>query len=306
VPSSDARSESRQQVSRDAPVTDFGAYLRQARERRELSLRQIAASTKISLMTLEALERGDVARLPGGIFTRGFVRAYAREVGLDPERAVREFLGCYPDQTTDEEPPPVAQQSVELDRERAPAWYGSVLRLLGVVVPLALVVAYFAVGGRLWRSSEPPAPPEPAITTSSVPPPRPSAEGGAARPTAEPATIEPDEVSAPVPTVPDDSRSSPGDLPAARLVVRLAPTEECWVLVRVDGGEADQQLMRAGEAREVRALDLIELTLGNAGAMVYSVNGQPGRKLGELGAVVKDIRMTPDNFRSFVSALQRP
>jgi cytoskeletal protein RodZ len=73
-------------------MNDFGGRLRQARERRGVSLRQIAASTKISVTALEALERNDVSRLPGGIFSRAFVRSYAIEVGLDPEQTVREFL----------------------------------------------------------------------------------------------------------------------------------------------------------------------------------------------------------------------
>jgi cytoskeleton protein RodZ len=55
-------------------AVDFGTYLREARERRGVSLGQIAAATKISLSTLEALERNDISRLPGG-FTRAFVRA---------------------------------------------------------------------------------------------------------------------------------------------------------------------------------------------------------------------------------------
>ena len=75
---------------------DFGRKLREARERRGLSLRQIASATKISLLTLEALERNDVARLPGGIFSRAFVRSYALEVGLDPEETIREFMGQHP------------------------------------------------------------------------------------------------------------------------------------------------------------------------------------------------------------------
>jgi cytoskeletal protein RodZ len=49
-------------------------------------------TTKISIVALEALERGDLSRLPGGIFSRAFVRAYALEVGLDPEATVTEFL----------------------------------------------------------------------------------------------------------------------------------------------------------------------------------------------------------------------
>ena len=73
-------------------MDDFGGKLRQARERRGISLRQIAASTKISIAALEALERNDTSRLPGGIFSRAFVRSYAVETGLDPDQTVREFL----------------------------------------------------------------------------------------------------------------------------------------------------------------------------------------------------------------------
>jgi cytoskeletal protein RodZ len=76
---------------------DFGARMRQAREQRGVSLREIAESTKISVSALEALERNDVSRLPGGIFSRAFVRSYAAEIGADPEQTVREFLSQFPD-----------------------------------------------------------------------------------------------------------------------------------------------------------------------------------------------------------------
>src|SRR5438477_1985189 len=75
---------------------DFGSRMRHAREQRGVSLRQIAETTKISVSQLEALERNDVSRLPGGIFSRAFVRSYASEVGLDPEEMVRDFLAQYP------------------------------------------------------------------------------------------------------------------------------------------------------------------------------------------------------------------
>jgi cytoskeleton protein RodZ len=68
----------------DRPVTDFGERLRRARESRGISLRQVANVTRITVRALEAVERNDLSRLPGGIFTRSFVRAYAAEVGLDP------------------------------------------------------------------------------------------------------------------------------------------------------------------------------------------------------------------------------
>src|SRR5216684_5716735 len=75
---------------------NFGGMLRAARERRGVSLRQIADATKISVSVLEALERNDISRLPGGIFGRAFVRSYAVEVGLDPEATIQDFIAQFP------------------------------------------------------------------------------------------------------------------------------------------------------------------------------------------------------------------
>ena len=74
----------------------FGSKLREARERRGISLRQIANATKISIGALEALERNQLSRLPGGIFSRAFVRSYAIEVGLDPDATIQEFIAQFP------------------------------------------------------------------------------------------------------------------------------------------------------------------------------------------------------------------
>jgi transcriptional regulator with XRE-family HTH domain len=71
--------------------TTLGVYLRAERERRGLTLRAISESTKVSLPLLEGLEGDDIARWPGGIFRRAFVRAYAEAVGLDPDAVFRRF-----------------------------------------------------------------------------------------------------------------------------------------------------------------------------------------------------------------------
>jgi len=75
---------------------DFGPRMKILREERGVSLRDIAERTKISVRTLEALERDDVARLPGGIFSRSIVRGYADAIGSDPEGAVRDFTSRFP------------------------------------------------------------------------------------------------------------------------------------------------------------------------------------------------------------------
>ena len=82
----------------DRTPDDFGSTLRQARERRGVSLRQIATATKISVAALEGLERNDITRLPGGIFSRAFVRSYAIEVGLDPDKTIQQFIASFPNE----------------------------------------------------------------------------------------------------------------------------------------------------------------------------------------------------------------
>ena len=76
---------------------NFGARLRQRRERQQISLTTIAEQTKIQVSLLEALERDDVSRWPAGIFRRAFIRAYAQAISLDPDVVVSEFLEFHQD-----------------------------------------------------------------------------------------------------------------------------------------------------------------------------------------------------------------
>jgi Helix-turn-helix domain len=76
-------------------ITTLGAYLRAERERRDLALKTISESTKVSLPLLEGLESDDISRWPGGIFRRAFVRSYAEAVGLDPDDVFQRFERQY-------------------------------------------------------------------------------------------------------------------------------------------------------------------------------------------------------------------
>jgi cytoskeleton protein RodZ len=71
---------------------EIGQQLRAARERTGLALGDIARRTNIPLPVLEAIERGDVGRVPGGCFVRAHLRAFASQVGIDPEQVVAAFL----------------------------------------------------------------------------------------------------------------------------------------------------------------------------------------------------------------------
>src|SRR5580693_5693983 len=72
-------------------MTNFGASFKKARESKAISLVQIAAETRISTRFLSAIENEEFNLLPGGIFNRGFVRAYAEKVGIDPDQAVADY-----------------------------------------------------------------------------------------------------------------------------------------------------------------------------------------------------------------------
>jgi cytoskeletal protein RodZ len=118
--------------------------LKQARLAKGVSLRQIEASTKISVGALEALEKDDYARLPGGIFARSFVRAYAGAVGLNPDDTVHEFLTEFEKFERDNERsakrPEITPDDLEfLERQRR------ALRTLRVVLVLVAVVAIAAI-----------------------------------------------------------------------------------------------------------------------------------------------------------------
>src|SRR5215217_6241337 len=140
----------------------FGGKLRDARERRGVSVRQIANATKISVAALEALERNDLSRLPGGIFSRAFVRSYAIEVGLDPDATIQEFIAQFPNDsvTAGHAGKDHVEDRVAFESDRRTA--GTFLWLLLVSVPVAAGLIYFATVAR-------PIPPEPIVSPPVVP-----------------------------------------------------------------------------------------------------------------------------------------
>jgi cytoskeletal protein RodZ len=124
------------ETSRD----DFGTVLRQARERSGRSLRQMADSTKLSVRAFDALERNRIDQLPGGIYRRAIVRAYATEVGLDAEKTLRAFLALHPDEV------PSAVHAVSPAPRRSA--FGALFGVLGALVPLVAGIFYFTQPSR--------------------------------------------------------------------------------------------------------------------------------------------------------------
>lgn len=127
---------------------DFGLALRTTREAAGRTLRDMADVTKLGVRTLDALERNQIDRLPPGIFRRAVVRAYAKEVGLDPEETLRVFLLRHPDAL----PPPGPPQGPVADLPVRPrGWTSVVITGVAVGVIVALVIAAYL----LWPRSVP-------------------------------------------------------------------------------------------------------------------------------------------------------
>lgn len=257
-------------------MSEFGAQLKHARESRGISLRQVATSTKISTVALEALERGDLSKLPGGIFSRAFVKAYALEVGLDPDEVMAQFLvelGEHDSRRNKDEARPevTADDRAFLEQQRRAA---VALRVGAVVLVLLIIGA--VVAWKMWfgaPAESDAAPPQVSNAPAPVPVPPPAAV-----------------VQEPAASV-TPAASSP-------LWIELETSDSCWVQVTTDGTVIPARVMAGGERQRFEATREIVLQVGNAGVVSLTVNGRPGRSLGRVGDV-RTVTISSANVSEF-------
>jgi cytoskeleton protein RodZ len=269
-------------------MASLGENLRREREMRGVTLQEISAATKISVRFLQALENEDFGQLPGGIFTRSFIRAYAKYLGLDEERVLAEYHLAVPARS-DLDITHIAAHRPDAKPEGA---RGPVLAVLVSALLLTggfLLYRYTRASAERQRATqapagavqlaETPAPPAdttaPAIdsvTASTVPTPGTSAEAGTAGPGPE----------APPPVIP---------APESGLILQVAATERAWIAVDADGKMAMQRILAPGEIETLRARDSFDVTTGNALGVVLTLNGETLKPLGRRGEV-KSIHLT--------------
>lgn len=232
----------------DSEPASFGAWLRREREMREITLREISDATKISLRYLEALEEERFELLPAQVFARGFLRQYARYVGLDPDEAVNRLLvaeeGEAGGEEEDEEEGAAARERWS-PMETSATWKN--VALVGGLAALLLALV-FLVPWLVGRSG--------SGEVSEEPPP------GVVPPEAMEEVPEP-----PAPSAPE--------APAAPLTVTLDFRQNCWVEASVDGEPRVAEMRVQGESLQLQAQESVTLRLGNAGAVAVEVNGRP-------------------------------
>jgi cytoskeleton protein RodZ len=288
----------------DEPAADFGTFLRHAREKRGVSLQQLSTTTKISARLLESLERNDPSKLPGGIFSRAFVRSYAREVGLDPEMAVERFITAFPDLSSSDTTPTATGYDDRETFESRRRVVTTLLQLLGVsLVIVVIVVIYYS----LRPNAAEPARVIPEAAQESRTPPQ--APPSPAMTQAQPLTTAPGTVtgvppgvgtgSAPAEANPAAAQAPPAAVTDAPLSIEIAASGACWLVLTIDGARAVARTVDPGEHLHYPVRSFVTINAGNAGALSLTLNGKPAKPLGRSGQVVT-ATITPANVGTFL------
>ncbi|RAI59155.1 DUF4115 domain-containing protein [Roseicella frigidaeris] len=277
--------------------TRLGAELRDARLALGLSIEDLARSLRIRRGYLEALEAGRLAELPAPAYATGFVRAYARALGLEEAEIVRRFRAASGPQAARRTdlvfPEPVPDRG-------APA--GATI-LLGAVLVIGAYMGWYAWSGTGERLVDA-VPPPPAIGQGhgqgqdgapgeAAPPPNPAGANAAPVP---PALAPP----AGAPPVAAAAGPAPSPAPPGEGRILLRARVEVWIQVRErQGGPVlVNRLLHPGEGWQVPAKDGLLLTTGNAGGLEVLVDGQPVAGLGPGQTVRRDLLLDPERLKA--------
>lgn len=310
----------------------LGEELKRRREERGIDLGEITEATCIGVRFLRAIEDNDFNALPGGLFTRSFIRSYAHYVGMDEKEALRLYF-----QQTGQS----GQTEYELTSKAVRAKARSSM-WANVIIALA-VLSVLAIGGfagwnywqRAQSTSQPPpvktvpigltkptqepaipATPPPTVATPPAPvtsesepqekpqEPRPSPEApaeAAKQPTerlpsktAEPHQTKPPLAAADTSHLPAESPPSP-----IQLRMSLQVNGECWVAVQPDAAEPYRAVLQAGEQRSFEARERLVISIGNLSLVSITINGH-SVQLPHSGQVVEGIVITPRNLAQFI------
>jgi cytoskeleton protein RodZ len=241
---------------RSQPGADsLGARLRHARESRNLTLREISDSTRISRRHLEAIESDDYKQLPGGIFNRSFIKAFARAVGYNEDEAVRAYQRVARERGEGFDDEPTTRQSSRIYMDDAPTRSPLVTAGLSLIILAIILLAVYA-GLHFYRRTEQP---KPTATT----------QNNAARPNAQPTPAANAQQNA---ATPQTTPTTTG----LKIVVR-AKGEDVWLRSTVDGQSPSDVTLKSEQTKEINADQTLKLEYAHAkvNALEVTINGRP-------------------------------
>lgn len=254
----------------DRAPDSLGEELRRERELRDISLKEIADATKIGKRYLEAIEKNDYKTLPAAVFTRGFVREYARYLGLNAEDLVSRYsqIASDAEALAESNEPSLQRPHLRPDRpsREIPRPYARVDRnvIWFAAILVVIVGVIWAVREQRFRQ---------ALKNAATPA------------ASEPVAMAP---AAPVPQ--PQERSPVAAVPAANgLVMELRVTRPSWIALEADGKTVVYEELRPGFQQTFRAAEEFRFrTVGNAAGVEITLNGIRMPALGEEGEVIKD------------------
>ncbi len=280
--------------------------LKAEREKRKISLAQIAADTRISLRHLESLEEGRYRDLPGGMYNRAFLKAYCESLNLDQREIIRRYeaevlpLSDKPVKSKAHIPP----QSSSLRLNPLILWsFMLLISVTGLFFSRKWITSIFSpyfsrTNVRSVRFTQQPQPStavptggEHAVSTISSPPQEVSAPPA-------PATLLPANPSS-MPLKPPETKTQAAAIPAGkesssspavstqRLRLEIVATEQCWLSIDRDGSPVVRRTLEPGQVQTLSAAEQFYLIIGNAGGINMRINGKAAKHLGKQGEVIK-------------------
>jgi cytoskeleton protein RodZ len=260
----------------------FGAELRNQRELKQVSLTAISEATRIGEKMLEAIEAGNFSVLPQA-YIRAFLRSYARAIDIDPDDVLRRY------DTLNQVIRSAAQEWVNrtkphvLRPDRIPTEPTQAPSGISLSSIIAAVVIIMAVAAVIFFANR-----ESAIPTqepfSKIPFDKAVRES-------EAATAQPEQ------TPPQASPQGPPPASSVRptadsLRLEITTTDSVWVAIVIDNARRGEYLFPAGRIRSWAAKEQFHVSMGNAGAATFRLNGGNLGALGKRGAVVRNVLIT--------------
>jgi cytoskeleton protein RodZ len=252
-------------------VETLGQEFKRKREERKVSLKEVAEETRVGVRFLQAIEADDFAALPGGVYTRSFIRTYAKYLGLDEEDILARYRKY---EVVVEEPDEPMKNYKEFSNDSNPIslWVGLVVLLALIGGGTYGILQYLNKNNFYSQVSNTPTP-----------------------------TIE-------TPTPTPITSATPSPTPAIEKVVLTLKTSkgESWVSVLTDDEVKPKILIvPSNSSKDFEANDKLKVTIGNLPVVQLEINGQPA-KLPNNGLTVKEAVITKENYQTYIAAALTP